>query len=159
MDVRLPRTGGTILLIGYGNTLRSDDGVGPRLALEVASKRLPGLIAIGVQQLTPELAEPLAAADLAIFVDARLAEHGDTVEVHPLKPESMRHGLAHTSNPRTLLTLACEVYGRAARSWLVTVPAVEFSPGEQLSVTARCAIADAIERITAFIECRRWDLR
>ncbi len=59
-------------MIGYGNTLRSDDGVGPRVAMAVASWGWPGLKAIAVHQLTPELAEPLAAAELAIFVDARL---------------------------------------------------------------------------------------
>ena len=31
------------LIIGYGNTLRSDDGVGPRLAQTVADWRLPGV--------------------------------------------------------------------------------------------------------------------
>ena len=39
--------------------------------MAVASREWPGFDAIAVQQLTPELAEPLAAAELAIFVDAR----------------------------------------------------------------------------------------
>ena len=71
MEVRRSPPDGTILVIGYGNTLRSDDGVGPRVAMAVASREWPGFNAIAVQQLTPELAEPLAAAELAIFVDAR----------------------------------------------------------------------------------------
>jgi hydrogenase maturation protease len=44
-----------LLVIGYGNELRSDDGVGPRVARAVAEWRLPGVEAIAVHQLTLEL--------------------------------------------------------------------------------------------------------
>jgi hydrogenase maturation protease len=158
MDDRRSPTGSTILVIGYGNTLRSDDGVGPRVAMAMASRALPGLTAIAVQQLTPELAQPLAAAELAIFVDARRADGDKAVAVQPLEPAGWEPGNGHTSDPRALLALAHAVFGRAPRSWLVTVPAIEFSLGEGLSVTAGRAAEDALERITAFTEHRRGDL-
>ena len=47
-----------VLVIGYGNELRGDDGVGPRVAREL-SPRLGvsfGVSAIDVHQLMPELA-------------------------------------------------------------------------------------------------------
>ena len=50
------------LVIGYGNTLRGDDAVGPRAAAAVHGGGLPGVDALAVAQLTPVLAEPLAAA-------------------------------------------------------------------------------------------------
>ena len=147
MDVQLSPTGATMIVIGYGNTLRSDDGAGPRVAMAVASKELPGLTAVAVHQLTPELAEPLAAAELAIFVDARSAERDQAVEVRPLEPEDSGRSTGHTSDPRMLLALTRAIYGRSPRSWLVTVPGVELSLGEGLSATAERGVEDALKRI------------
>ncbi len=43
-----------ILVIGYGNSLRSDDGVGPFVAEAVEALRLPGVHTLICQQLSPE---------------------------------------------------------------------------------------------------------
>ena len=32
-----------ILVVGYGNTLRGDDGVGPRVAEAIGKRQLPGV--------------------------------------------------------------------------------------------------------------------
>jgi hydrogenase maturation protease len=159
MDVPLSATGGTVIVIGYGNTLRCDDGAGPRVAIALASRGLPGLTAIAVQQLTPELAEPLASAELAIFVDARRALQGEPVEVRPLEPSDSGGTTGHASDPRALLALARETFGRSPRSWMVTVPAAEFNLGEGLSATAERGAEDALERITALIAHPRGDVR
>src|SRR5262249_44837271 len=113
-----PSGGGGVLVIGYGNTLRAVDGLGPRVAMAAASWEFPGLMAIAVPQLPPELAEPLAAAELAIFVDARLPSGEASVEILPLVPSGARGTLGHASDPRALLALARAIYGRAPRSWL-----------------------------------------
>src|SRR5689334_21377694 len=125
-----PVDGCKTLLIGYGNTLRSDDGVGPRIAIDAASWGLPRLETIAVPQLTPELAELLASAELVIFVDARQAEIGAAVEVSLLEAANLVEALAHASDPRWLLALTKAAYGHRPRAWLVTVPAVDFSLGE-----------------------------
>jgi len=62
------------LIIGYGNTLRGDDGAGPRVAEVVAGWSLPNVRAISAAQLTPELAEALAGAEVVIFVDAQVSQ-------------------------------------------------------------------------------------
>jgi Ni,Fe-hydrogenase maturation factor len=59
-----------ILIIGYGNTLRGDDGAGQRVAEMVSEWGLDEVRSLSVHQLTPELAEPISTAKLAIFVDA-----------------------------------------------------------------------------------------
>jgi hydrogenase maturation protease len=149
---RLAPARGKILVIGYGNTLRSDDGVGRRVAMAVTLWELPGLESIAVHQLTPELAEPLAAADLAIFVDARLAGGEATVEIRPLGPSGSRGAPGHVSDPQSLLVLARAIYGRHPRTWLVTVPAVDLSLGEDLSSSAERGADEALARIAALIE-------
>jgi hydrogenase maturation protease len=141
------------LVIGYGNTLRSDDAVGPLAAAAVHDWGLPGVAALAVQQLVPEMAEPLAAARLAVFVDARPAVAGGPqgVEVRPLEPKGGSPALGHAGDPRRLLALARDVYGAWPRAWLVTVPSVDLGPGEGLSPRAGQGLEDALSRIAALL--------
>ena len=71
---------GDVLVIGYGNTLRTDDGVG-RLAAErlADDPRLDGVRVIGRHQLTPELALDVSQAALVVFVDASQSPSGGHV--------------------------------------------------------------------------------
>jgi hydrogenase maturation protease len=126
-------TASKTLVIGYGNTLRGDDGVGPRVADAVAGWGLPDVEAIAVHQLTPELAEPLADARVAIFVDARLAGAGESFRIRPIEAGGPAAGLGHTGDPRSLLALAQGAFGRHPRAWLITVPAADLAMGEGLS--------------------------
>jgi hydrogenase maturation protease len=142
-----PGEGGTVLVIGYGNTLRSDDGVGPRVAMSAASWARPDLTALAVHQLTPELAAPLVGAGLAIFVDARLAGAEMAVEVVRLLPRAARETMGHALDPGALLAMGQVLYGRAPRSWLVTIPVADLAVGEGLSSTAERGAAEALERI------------
>src|SRR5689334_20346324 len=104
-------TGGVIaLVIGYGNTLRGDDAVGPCVASTVASWGLPGVRAVAVPLLTPELSEALADAELAIFVDACPASEGDKMRMRCLEPADAPSLLGHASEPRYLLGLARALY-------------------------------------------------
>jgi len=65
------------LVIGIGNPLRGDDGVGALLAEQAAlftAADPDGPVAVrSVQQLTPELAEELARLEAVLFIDAWLA--------------------------------------------------------------------------------------
>jgi hydrogenase maturation protease len=60
-----------ILVIGCGNPLRSDDGVGRHAARQIAATVSPSDVTVLVRhQLTPDLAEPVYKARLVIFIDA-----------------------------------------------------------------------------------------
>jgi hypothetical protein len=54
-----------LLVIGYGNSLRRDDGVGPRVAEAVEALQLPGVRTLTCQLLTPEFADPSPAPSSA----------------------------------------------------------------------------------------------
>jgi hydrogenase maturation protease len=151
-DVRVPSTRVRILVIGYGNTLRRDDGVGREVAAAASSWGVPGLKSLEVQQLTPELAEPLSSTELAVFVDARLAAGGETVEVAGVEPAASRPSLAHAGDAAGLLAMAQAIYGRQPRAWLVTVAGTDFSLGTGLSPSARRGVHEALERIAGLIE-------
>jgi hydrogenase maturation protease len=143
--VRPPRW--DVVVIGYGNTLRGDDAAGPRAASVVAGWGLSGVSAQAVPQLTPELAESLASARLAIFVDARLADEGGRVAVRPIEPADQGTIFGHAADPRRLLALTRTAYGSCPRSWLITVPAADFRLGEGLSPMAESGVEGALRQI------------
>ena len=140
-----------ILVIGYGNTLRGDDGVGQHVALAASKWKVPGLAVEVVHQLTSDLAEPLSKADVAIFVDARLSRDGESVGVDPLDPSDTVGPAGHTSDPRSLLAIASAVFGHHPLAWLVSVRAVDFSLREGLSATASRGAALALARVADLI--------
>jgi len=152
MDQPADFPSGKTLVIGYGNTLRGDDGVGPHVATVAASWGLPGLQSLAVPQLTPELAEPVAAAELVIFVDARRDDGKGTIEVSALAPSNSEGVFGHVGEPRTLLALAQSIFGSCPQAWLITIPAADFSLGEGLSSIARQCAEAALARIRRLLE-------
>jgi hydrogenase maturation protease len=133
-----------LLVIGYGNELRRDDGVGPRVARAVAAWQLPGVEGIAVHQLTPELAARMADAERVVFVDAG---QGDLVLTWSLEPSRAAQVLGHTGEPRELLALAEGLCGHRPETWLMTLPAPELGFGEGLSAAAEHGLAEALRQI------------
>ncbi len=58
------------LVIGYGNTLRSDDGAGPFVARALEARVPAGTRILDAHQLTPEMAIDISVATRVVFVDA-----------------------------------------------------------------------------------------
>ncbi|MDD1414691.1 hydrogenase maturation protease [Dolichospermum sp. ST_con] len=137
----------TAIVIGYGNDLRSDDAIGQLIANTIKSWDLPNLTSLAVHQLTPELAEPLANTDLAIFVDACINSQFKEVQVQSLLPSELNTINTHISNPRSLLALSQMLYGHSLPAWLVTVPGVNFELGDRISPIAEKGIQIAIFKI------------
>ncbi|WP_013320370.1 hydrogenase maturation protease [Gloeothece verrucosa] len=137
------------LIIGYGNTLRGDDGVGVRVAETIATQQWPAVQVLAVHQLTPELAENIASAKGVIFVDA-VPSDAATVEVQPLQPIEIEETLGHTGDPRAILSLVKVLYGCCPAAWWVLIPGRNFEFGEELSpVTEKC-LQEAISIIKKF---------
>ncbi len=136
-----------ILVIGYGNEIRGDDGAGLRVAEAIEALHLPGVRVIACHQLTPDLAEPLAVARAAFFADARPAAEGAPIEVFPVLAETKVGFSLHSGSPAGLLALAQALYGRCPPTWCVAIPAVDFNLGETLTETARHGVAAAVAAI------------
>jgi len=135
-----------LLVIGYGNTLRRDDGVGPRVADAVAALALPGVHVLACPLLTPELADPISHARVAIFVDAAV-DAPQEVQLRKLEPADTSQIMAHAASPATMLALARDVFGHAPQAWWLTIPAEDLGIGEQLSPLAQRGLETAIEEI------------
>lgn len=134
-----------MLVIGYGNSLRGDDGIGPAIADRVADWNLPQVRSTSVHQLTPELAAELAKVDRVVFVDARI--EGDTVKVEPLEPEAGNLLLGHSLTPRSVLGLSQWLYGRVPQAWLISVPGECFDFSDRLSPTGERRLLEGIDRL------------
>lgn len=141
----------SILVIGYGNDLCGDKGVGQQVALTVKAWGVPNVRSLAVHQLTPDLATELATADLVIFVDTYSANSEPTVQVYPIELTHSRITTGHTSDPRALLATADAIYNAHLQAWWVMIPASNFERGEPLSPIAERGIADALEEIDYLI--------
>lgn len=135
------------LILGCGNSLRGDDGVGQWLCAW-AERRLcsvPGMRVITRQQWTPDLAEEIAVADSVIFVDCSVATAPGSVLLDEVMSTSAEAPPAtHACSAQELLALAKELYGSMPqRSLLLTVGAGSTELGEGFSAPVEAALVEA----------------
>jgi hydrogenase maturation protease len=136
------------LVIGYGNPLRGDDGAGPAIAGAVGEASPNDVEVIICHQLTPELSERIAAADVVVFVDAQAGAPPGSITTSRVQNESVSDSaLAHHANPAALLSLSIELFGRSPQAFLVTVAAASFELGEALSQPVTLALPGAVAAV------------
>ena len=90
-----------LLVIGYGNDLRSDDGAGRAVAEAIAERDLPGVEVRSMSQLTPELSLEISGRRVVVFVDADV----DAIEVTARTVTAGPPGegaMTHHGDPATL---------------------------------------------------------
>ena len=103
-----------LLIVAYGNPLRSDDGVAWRAAAALPETFLPEEAEIvTVHQLGPELAESASRSECVIFVDAASGPgHPGEIQAKEVLPGDVAYrGLCLLSRHDSL---ACARVGRAA---------------------------------------------
>jgi hydrogenase maturation protease len=143
-----PQAGPELLVVGYGNTLRGDDGVGPRVANAIAGLGLPGVQTLACDLLAPELAEAVSHARVVVFVDASI-EGLPEAQLRAIAPAESSQLMAHAADPRTVLALARDVFGRAPQSWWLTIPIEQTRIGETFSAFAQQGFEAAVEKLKA----------
>jgi hydrogenase maturation protease len=144
-----------VLVVGYGNALRGDDGLGWHAAARLAADpRLAGAEVLARHQLTPELAEEISQAALAVLVDAR--DDGGPpgqVTVRRVAPAARAvPAWSHRLDPATLVGLAGALYGSLPPVFLVSAGVARCEAGERLSPALERAlprVVDAVARIVA----------
>jgi hydrogenase maturation protease len=128
------------LIIGYGNPARADDGFGYR-----AAERVPG--ALAVQQLMPELMEPIARARRVIFIDASTVGAPGEICRSTLVPCRTGPIFTHHLTPEMLVGGALVLYGRAPKAEIVTVCGADWSASESLSPAVAKALETVVRRL------------
>ena len=148
---------GPVLVIGYGNPLRSDDGVGPAVAARLAGDaRLEGVDIRIEHQLTPELALDASGASLLVLIDAAAGGRSGQVSVHRLEPDA-DPGTAwtHHLDPSGLVGLARELFGTAPPVVVVSVGPASLEVGERLSPVVVAAVERAADAVVQAVEAHR----
>jgi len=135
------------LVLACGNTLRCDDGVGPRLA-EWAAERFREDSSVRVlarQQWTPDLAADIADADSVLFVDSSVDSAPGRVNLTPVALHiGNSGGTTHHMDPPGLLGLTNALYGSmSAHAMLLTVGAGSTELGESFSEPVEAALPRA----------------
>jgi hydrogenase maturation protease len=132
-------------VIGIGNDMRGDDGVGPRVVNAIPSR--VDLATMTVHQLVPELAEKIQHAQRVLFVDASME---DQLRLQQLEASDHR-GLGHACSPAGLLGWTKLAYEQVPESWLLSIPGFAFEFGEILSPRTIAYLPEALERIESWL--------
>lgn len=139
------------LVIGYGNPLRADDGVGWVAAQQLAEE-LPDVRVqvLACHQLTPDLAEPLSRASCAIFIDARARGTPGQIDWQVITtPADSTPTSTHHLTPAAVLAYARHLYQRTPTSTIVvTVSGATFDYSDSLSP----AVAAALPQLTGLVK-------
>jgi hydrogenase maturation protease len=140
-----------LLIIGYGNPLRGDDGFGWHAASRLLDRISdPEIEVMAVQQLTPELMDPISRAARVIFIDAATEGAPGILLKRSLSAEPTPGGFTHHSTPSGLLSGALTLYGRAPEATLYSVPGEDFAFGEHLTPAVEKALTELVARICCF---------
>lgn len=157
-----PRPRG-VLVIGYGNTLRRDDGVGAVAAQRLADD--PRLRSADVEvrtayQLLPEMALDLGRVALVVFVDADLGGLPGSVQVRPIEPGAPASDADARGEPGAsshhvgggeLVALAAQLTGHRPEAVHVGIGIADTELGEELSPAVEAAVPRVVEVVARLV--------
>ena len=130
------------LVIGFGNTLRTDDGAGIWTAEKLSALQIPGVVVECTHQLSLDLLEDFVSYDRVVFIDAAVG--GKDVVLEPVGgPDVAVPPSAHHLTPPDLLNTYSDLYGRQIEAFFCTIRGDEFEFGTELSggTAARAELA------------------
>jgi hydrogenase maturation protease len=146
----LPPREPRILVLGYGNPGRQDDGLGPAVAAGIDSLGWPNLTAFDNYQLNIEDAMDVAEHDVVWFVDA--AKTGPSpFAVHDVQPSPTIEFTSHILRPEALLAIARQCYGGSPKAFLLAIRGYEFEFVEALTPGAAANLHAALAMLTGRI--------
>jgi len=132
-----------ILVIGYGNPGRQDDGLGPAAANAIEGLDWPNLSTIDNYQLAIEDAIDIAGHDVIWFVDASCVS-GMPCAIRRLSPAFDISFTSHLLKPETLLAITAQQFGMSPKAYLVSIRGYDFDFYEGLSGRAAGNLAIAV---------------
>ena len=142
----------SVLVIGYGNTLRGDDGFGVAAAEQLRETEQPDRVKVlTCQQLTPELASEMSKVDRVIMIDAARGDTPGLITVSKVEPESDLTTFTHELRPSTLLACSQGLYGTCPETFLVSVTGYAFDFSDELSDSMTRMVSQVLIRVRELI--------
>lgn len=123
-----------ILVYGYGNPGRQDDGLGIAFSQAIENARFPGCIVEQNYQLNAEDALLISEYTIVVFVDAsHTPEHFSLSEIKPAHEIGFT---THAMEPSSVVGLCNELYGKLPACYLLEIRGHEWEMKEGLAETA-----------------------
>ncbi|MDT2007581.1 hydrogenase maturation protease [Rhodococcus opacus] len=151
----------TVVVIGLGNDLRRDDGIGPAVAREVADHLAPG-VGVTISDGDPAiLLDAWSGADLAVIVDAVVCDPPRPGSVHRLTPDELSGALAGTFSTHGIrledaLRLGAVLGRLPRRTVIIAVEVSDVGHGSGLSAAVRGALETTVSAVlTEISEARQ----
>lgn len=146
-----------VLLIGYGNPGRLDDGLGPALAEAIAALKPAGVTVEADYQLTVEDAAEAARHQVVIFADASV-DGAEPFYFRRLAPVAATSFSTHSIHPENVLALATDMFGAKTAGYVLGVRGYDFNAfGEQLSPAAQQNLALAVSFLKELLQRRNFE--
>ncbi len=159
------------LIIGYGNPLRGDDGVGWHVAQHLAAM-MPATVACvrACHQLTPDLAESVSQVRQVIFIDADAQCRDADTALPELEPWRVRcqhvepdwsaaiSGCSHHLVPAVLMLYAAVLYGAFPKALVLTVTGVSFAYTQALSPAVEAVLPVLVDQLQMLVQSRDSDM-
>jgi hydrogenase maturation protease len=141
----------SVLVVGIGNTIRGDDGIGCYICQSIEMMNLDAVKTMMVQQLDSNLLEEFIQADLVILTDASV--EGDPVRfysVHEERPSVLSS--SHHMSATLLMQMAKQLYQKGIAIMICAVGGYHFSVSDKLSARAKKNAAKAVIMICDWIK-------
>jgi hydrogenase maturation protease len=120
-----------ILLIGYGNPGRLDDGLGPKLAQRIEELNLLDVTIEADYQLQVEDAAKIAENDIVIFADAAVSGKAPFF-LKPIKAKIDELNFSsHSLSPETVLGLAKKLFSARTKAYVLGIRGYKFNGFEE----------------------------
>lgn len=157
-----------LLIIGYGNPDREDDGVAWHILRALTIKLVlvpPGLyedefpaselIDFDFQlQLTPEMAEDIHQYEYVCFVDAHTGNIPEPVRLIGVESEFQASPFTHHLTPHSLLSMCETIYHKRPDAVLLSVLGHRFLFSRELSPETARLVPQAVELAWDWIHAR-----
>ncbi len=148
-----------ILIYGYGNPGRQDDGLGAAFIAKMEDwlrqNPVPGINLDCNYQLNIEDAEHIAHKDLVVFVDASQEDIEDYTFT-AINPNDARVEFTmHAVSPAFVVDLCRKMFHRAPDAYLLHIKGYEWDFAEQLSDAATRNLEAAFDFLTEIIQNKK----
>ena len=150
---RTPR----VLVYGYGNPGRQDDGLGVALADELEAwarsggGQRPWLAFDRNYQLNAEDALEASHHDIVVFVDAS-RDQEEPFRFRPIAPSPTVSFSTHSMMPESVLALCRDLYGAHPAGRLLTIRGYSWEPNEAMTARARANLGAAQAWLTPLLQ-------
>lgn len=137
------------LVIGFGNSLRSDDGAGLAVAERLAHAA-PFLTVRLCQQLSPEWTTEIAQASAVLFIDAVQAQADNqepslvAIARAALEAPAAAGRFSHSLPPDHLLALTLALHPQCPPGWQLLIPGHLWHVGDVFSPATAKACRQAL---------------